>query len=71
MTQRQFGWLIEDANSSDDSPRYLAVGEDYAASFMWTKDNDKALRFCREQDAVNLNATFFNGAHVVAEHEWD
>ncbi len=71
-----FGWLVERAGNS-----YLCVEQTSKTSWVWswTTDNDKALRFSREQDAMDAYGLFLTcrnwpvGTDIrakVVEHGW-
>ena len=63
------GWVIEHQSSEVSAPVYWCGTDE------WTKDNLKAVRFCRKEDAESaqefigfMDDETYN--HRVAYHEW-
>ena len=63
---RQTGWLIENGRSGEEL-RYRTM---VSGIPVWTKDNLKALRFSRRQDA-ELFSEEDEDAWRIVEHVWD
>lgn len=66
----EFGWLIEDGNSKPSAPSYICITG--RQSIDWTKDNVKALRFSRREDAQAFVRYALAGisSHRIALHGW-
>ena len=61
------GWVIEHGRSQQSDPEYWA-----ATGFV--RDNSKAIRFARKEDAERvancLGGGFPKGYHRIADHMW-
>jgi len=61
------GWVIEHGRSQQSDPEYWA-----ATCFV--RDNSKAIRFARKEDAERvanaLGGGFPEGYHRIADHMW-
>jgi hypothetical protein len=62
----QWGWLIENGKKGEEL-RYRTMEQ---GMFVWTPDHDKALRFCRREDAERV-AEEDEQAERICQHGWD
>lgn len=63
----QTAWLIEGGAVIGNPAKYLSVENE---QYLWTKDVDKAIRFCRRDDAEMISEIVIEEAYKITEHTW-
>lgn len=61
-----YAWVVEKGDAIN--PMYACVIDGFCLG--WTDRNDKAIRFCRKEDANSISE-IMEDADRVAEHFWE
>lgn len=65
MSESEFAWVIERADTEPSAPAYWIGGSD------WSQDNLDAVRFSRKQDAEKVASQLAGWHYRIAEHGWN
>ena len=57
-------WLIE---HGENPAKYLSVENE---QYKWTEDVDKAIRFCRREDAEMIGEIVLEDCDRICDHMW-
>ena len=63
----KISWLIEGGSVIGNPAKYLSVKHE---QYIWVKDVDKAIRFCRREDAEMVSEIVIEDAYRLTEHMW-